>query len=155
MKIKVLILSCLVVLILTFTFTTRVSEIRSDAIDLTINSTLDDVSNELHIESDEMVSQINQIISQKMYFNQAYINTYSRDQMDYEVNLYEFDENGQMTKWYRLLVNIDANENISDKSRLDVIVIRNGASDFKKSHSLMLSEKQVLALRKIIESNLD
>lgn len=129
-----------------FMATTKAPEIQADTAELRINNN-DGSAEEVVVDivDAEFISTINSIISKKIYYKQPYINSYSRDEIDYEIAILEKNANGVIVAWYKILLNDNENEstNLSNKSRLDVVMTFDaGIFNWNKNCSLKLSKEQ-------------
>jgi hypothetical protein len=124
---------------------TKAPEIQADTAELRINNN-DGSAEEVVVDIVDaaFISTINSIISKKIYYKQPYINSYSRDEIDYEIKILEKNESGVIVAWYNILLNDNENEstNLSNKSRLDVMTVDAGIFNWYKNCSLKLSKEQ-------------
>lgn len=133
---------------MSFVFT-GISEIVTESANIKKNDL--ENSESFVVENVKLVQTINSIITGRIYYNQPLIKSYSQNEIDYELNMYEFDENRVMTKWYRILLNSDKSTSISNRSRVDILDLRSGYSDYTKGKSLLLSPEQSKKLILCIE----
>lgn len=128
-----------------FMATTKAPEIQSDTAELRINNN-DGSAEEVVVDIVDaaFISTINSVISKKIYYKQPYINSYSRDEIDYEITFLEKNANGVIVAWYKILLNDNENDstNLSNKSRLDVMSLDASIFNWNKNCSLKLSKEQ-------------
>ncbi len=128
-----------------FMATTKALEIQADTAELRINNN-DGSAEEVVVDIVDaaFISTINSIISKKIYYKQPYINSYSRDEIDYEITILEKNASGDIVAWYKILLNDNENEstNLSNKSRLDVMTLDASIFNWNKNCSLKLSKEQ-------------
>lgn len=148
MKKSILIILLLIIVLMSFVFT-GISEIVTESANIKKNDL--ENSESFVVENVKLVQTINSIITGRIYYNQPLIKSYSQNEIDYELNMYEFDENRVMTKWYRILLNSDKSTSISNRSRVDILDLRSGYSDYTKGKSLLLSPEQSKKLILCIE----
>ncbi len=134
-----------IVLFVLFMAITKAPDIQADTAELRINyndGSAEEVA--FDIVDAEFISTINSIISKKMYYKQPYINSYSRNEIDYEITILEKNASGVIVTWYNILLNDNENEstNLSNKSRLDVMPFDAGIFNWNKNCSLKLSKEQ-------------
>ena len=128
-----------------FMATTKAPDIQADTAELRINNN-DGSAEEVVVDivDSAFISTINSIISKKIYYKQPYINSYSRDEIDYEITILENNASGGIVAWYKILLNDNENEstNLSNKSRLDVMSLDASIFNWNKNCSLKLSKEQ-------------
>ncbi len=128
-----------------FMATTKAPDIQADTAELRINNNGGSAEEVVvDIVDAAFISTINSIISKKIYYNQPYINSYSRDEIDYEITFLEKNASGVIVAWYKILLNDNENEstNLSNKSRLDVMSLDASIFNRNKNCSLKLSKEQ-------------
>lgn len=137
-----------------FMLTTKVSDIQTDVAELRINEN-DNNDSEVQeividINDSEFVKTINKIVTDKIYYRQPYINSSSRNEIDYEITLYELNENGGLMTQYRILLNDNEKENettnVSNLSRIDVMHFKSTMPFLSKNYSLKLTKAQEIKL---------
>ncbi|HAS74796.1 MAG TPA: hypothetical protein DCS67_11690 [Clostridiales bacterium UBA8960] len=148
MKKTVLIIP-LIIIVLIFYLVAGVTEIQTNSVKIRVNNL--EGSETFVIEDTDLIQVINSIITSKIYYNQRFISSYSQNDIDFELDMFEFDENRVMTKWYRILLNVDESTRISSRSRIDIMDLRSGYTDFSKSKSFLLTLEQSEKLVQSIE----
>ena len=143
--VKTLVSVAVIALFALFMATTKAPDIQADTAELRINNN-DSSAEEVVVDIVDaaFINTINSIISKKIYYKQPYINSYSRDEIDYEIKILEKNASGVIVAWYIILLNDNENEstNLSNKSRLDVMTVDAGIFNWNKNCSLKLSKEQ-------------
>ena len=139
--VKTLVSVAVIALFALFMATTKAPDIQADMAELRINNN-DSSAEEVVVDIVDaaFISTINSIISQKIYYKQPYINSYSRDEIDYEITFLEKNASGVIVSWYKILLNDNENDstNLSNKSRLDVMSLDVSIFNWNKNCSLKL-----------------
>ena len=141
MKKIILMIPLIIIILISFTVA-WVTEIDAKSVKVSINTLEGSESIVVHVEETELIQVINSIITDKIYYNQRFINSYSQNEIDYELDMIEFDEKRFITKWYRILLNVDESTRVSNRSRIDIMDLGSGYTDFSKSKSLLLTAEQ-------------
>lgn len=150
-KIVLICISLVIIIALLFSIFTRVPIIDAQSVEIRFNSSENTKNKVIEIRDSELIEKLNTIISARIYYNQPYINSYSRDEIDYELDLREINNKGKIIKIYKILLNNDKAINIANQSRLDIININYENNDYSKNKSLLLSVEQYKKIISIIE----
>jgi len=134
-------------------FITTISPISSSEIEININNTdLNKTENEQTISNAALITEINEILSNKIYYKQPLINTWSRSEIEYEINIYEYTDKHNIR--FRLLINENEKENTRTayQSRLDVMRTNKSLSVLSNEFSVNLDEEQVKSILTILQN---
>jgi len=147
--IMLLIILILIVFLSLFTFA---KTINAEYINLRINSAEFDGNDQVfEFENVKMMDDINNVISGKLYYKQPFIQFWSRREINYEINLYEYSTNKMVR--YRILINENEDEHTLTgyKSRVDVIVGNHRFDFLDDEYSLRLSTNQTDQILEILK----
>lgn len=136
-----------------FMLTKTIAPINEESVKLRIynhNSEGDFV--ELIINDAQFIEKINDTITGKIYYNQPFIETYNRDEVDYEIRVYNYDQKRIMQSRYRIFLNDDDNPDLINMSRVDMINMKTGFSLFDRSCSLKLTNEQKNRLMEVVKA---
>lgn len=150
-KIVLVIVPLVIILGILFSIFTRISYIDAQTIEIRLNSSDSTENKVIDIQDSKLIEKINSIITARTYYNQPYINSFSRDEIDYELDLREFNDNGKMTKNYKILLNKDKAINTANHSRIDIMYLTSENYDNSKSKSILLSIEQSKKIIELIE----
>jgi len=129
-----------------------IQPISSSDVEIRINSTdLNKSEREQIITSITFVTELNEILSNKLYYKQRIIDTWSRSEIEYEINIYEYTDKYNIR--FRLLINENekTDTRTAYQSRLDVIHTNKNSSIFNDEYSINLNEEQVNSILTMIK----
>lgn len=150
-KIVFIIVSLVIILGILCSIFTRISYIDAQIVEIRLNSSESAENKVIDIQDSKLIEKINSIIAARTYYNQPYIKFFSRDEIDYELDLREFNDKGEMTKNYKILLNKDKAINTANHSRIDIMYLTSENHDNSESKSLLLSIEQSKKIIELIE----
>ncbi|WP_069871451.1 hypothetical protein [Fusibacter sp. 3D3] len=135
-------------------FVVKLSHMTSLSIEIKANDKSGITSLETNVEDQAFIASINSIITEKRYLKQPLYHHYSRNEIDYEITSYNMNESNKLKTRYRILLNIDEESNVANRSRIDVIRIEGEIENKFGSFSVFLTDEQVKELTKCIQDYL-
>jgi len=152
MKKKIIVIFCIIVMFTLSRLIISIQPISSSDVEIRINSTdLNKSEREQIITSITFVTELNEILSNKLYYKQRIIDTWSRSEIEYEINIYEYTDKYNIR--FRLLINENekTDTRTAYQSRLDVIHTNKNSSIFNDEYSINLNEEQVNSILTMIK----
>jgi hypothetical protein len=151
MKRKILFV-LIIVLMLVKLLVVRVPSADFDSGEVIINNSVGD-SIEMHITDSSIFDEISVLFTKQFYFRQPPIRTWSRNKIDYEINLYNMPPNRQTQ--FRILLNESPSKHTryAYRSRLDVMYYNTGLNIFKSDFSVRLSQEQTNEILSILKQH--
>lgn len=132
-------------------FVVKLSDITSLSIEIKANDRSGSTSLEIDVEDQAFIEEINSIITEKSYIKQPLYTSYSRCEIDYEIKIYNMNEDNEIVTTYKILLNNGKESNVGNRSRIDVIRTRSGIVSKLNSFSVFLTDEQVKKLTNCIQ----
>lgn len=131
-------------------FVVKLSNITSPSIEIKANDKSGITSLETNVEDQAFIASINSIITEKYYLKQPLYHGYSRNEIDYEMTVYNLNKSNEIITRYRILLNVDEESNVANRSRIDVTRMGSEIESRFGSFSVFLTDEQVEALTNCI-----
>lgn len=148
---KIIIPTIIIPVLLYLLFVVNLSDITSHSIEIKANNKSGTFL-EIDVEDQSFIEEINSIITEKSYYiKQPLYNNYSRREIDFEIKIFNMNEENEIVSRYKILLNTDNESNVANRSRIDVTRMGSGIESKLNSFSIFLTDEQVEKLTNCIQ----
>jgi hypothetical protein len=148
---KIIIPTIIIVPILLYLlFVVKLSDITALSIEIKANDKSGTIL-EINVEDQAFIEEINLIITEKNYIKQPLYNNYSKSEIDFEIKIYNMNEDSEIVTRYKILLNTDDESNVANRSRIDVTRMGGAIESKLNSFSVFLTDEQVKKLTSRIQ----